>query len=375
MSTTAIKLKKSSVIGKVPTTGDIDYGEVALNYADGKLYYKTSSNDIKFFLDSDNIVTSITNVVDSAYVQARQASAGNNIFSTVRVSGQSDVTADSASDVLTLVAGSNVTLVTNATNNSVTIASSAADGGTWLIKTENYTANSGDKIIADTTGGTFTITLPASPSLGDNVYIADGNNWADSAGVNLIVARNGSTIEGLDSDFTIDISTQLNFVYDNTTWQLITPFALNPPQIQTISVVDDTSTESARYITFVDQTEGDETTLNVSSSKLTFTPSTGTLTATNLNSTSDQTLKKNIQTIVDPISKVNALRGVNFNWIEDDRYSMGVIAQEVEKVIPEVITETDGVKTVNYSSIIGLLIEAIKEQQKQIDQLQNVGLK
>lgn len=53
MSTTAIKLKKSSVVGKVPLVGDLTYGELAINYADGKLYYKNSSNEIKSFVDSD----------------------------------------------------------------------------------------------------------------------------------------------------------------------------------------------------------------------------------------------------------------------------------------------------------------------------------
>lgn len=49
---TLIKLKKSSVVGRVPGTGDLDYGELALNFADGKLYFKNSSNAIKAFGDS-----------------------------------------------------------------------------------------------------------------------------------------------------------------------------------------------------------------------------------------------------------------------------------------------------------------------------------
>jgi hypothetical protein len=47
-----LKLKKSSVVGKVPTSSDLDYGELAINYADGKLYYKNSSNNISFFGDA-----------------------------------------------------------------------------------------------------------------------------------------------------------------------------------------------------------------------------------------------------------------------------------------------------------------------------------
>lgn len=52
-----VLLKKSSTAAKVPLTSDLDYGELALNYADGKLYYKTSSNTIKSFTDDTSVVT------------------------------------------------------------------------------------------------------------------------------------------------------------------------------------------------------------------------------------------------------------------------------------------------------------------------------
>ena len=85
---------------------------------------------------------------------------------------------------------------------------------------------------------------------------------------------------------------------------------------------------------------------------------------------SDRRLKQNIHTITTPIEKVSALRGVNFEFIKDGKKQIGVIAQETEEIIPEVIGECpDGYKTVQYGNIVGLLIEAIKEQQKQIDEL------
>jgi hypothetical protein len=97
----------------------------------------------------------------------------------------------------------------------------------------------------------------------------------------------------------------------------------------------------------------------------------GSLTASsNVTAYSDVRLKSNIATIENPLDKVLALRGVNFT--KDDKYEMGVIAQEVEEVIPEVVkTEEDemGTKSVAYGNMVGLLIEAIKEQQKQIDEL------
>lgn len=69
---TAIKLKKSSVAGRVPNNTDLEYGEVAINYADGRLYYKTSTNDVSYF-KSGNISDSadVTDIIDSAYINSK----------------------------------------------------------------------------------------------------------------------------------------------------------------------------------------------------------------------------------------------------------------------------------------------------------------
>jgi hypothetical protein len=103
---------------------------------------------------------------------------------------------------------------------------------------------------------------------------------------------------------------------------------------------------------------------------------TGVVTATDFNSTSDENLKENIRTIEDPLAKVVQIRGVNFDWKETQKPSVGVVAQEVEKVLPELVQLTQqgegGLgehKTVNYNGLIGLLIEVVKEQQTQINSL------
>jgi hypothetical protein len=83
---------------------------------------------------------------------------------------------------------------------------------------------------------------------------------------------------------------------------------------------------------------------------------------------SDEKLKKNIKTIDDALSKVKKLRGVEFDRKDMDEHQVGLIAQEVEKVIPEVVYG-DQIKSIAYGNLIGVLIEAIKEQQKQIDEL------
>lgn len=75
----------------------------------------------------------------------------------------------------------------------------------WAVKTTTYTAAAGDRIFADTTGGAFTITLPASPTEADEIFIADGGVTPSSsgwAGNNLTIARNGSTLGGVSENMT-----------------------------------------------------------------------------------------------------------------------------------------------------------------------------
>lgn len=104
------------------------------------------------------------------------------------------------------------------------------------------------------------------------------------------------------------------------------------------------------------------------------TPSTkldvnGAITCTDLNSTSDLNLKTNIIPVEESIKKLIQLKGVKFNWKETNSPSIGVIAQELEKIFPELVRNTGEYKTVNYNGLIGVMIEAIKDQQTQINTL------
>ena len=94
------------------------------------------------------------------------------------------------------------------------------------------------------------------------------------------------------------------------------------------------------------------------------------ITAANFNSTSDATRKENVVTIINALDTVSSLRGVNFDWIETGLAATGVIAQEVEEIVPQVVdTHDDGMKTVAYGNLVGLLIEAIKELKAEVEDL------
>lgn len=106
----------------------------------------------------------------------------------------------------------------------------------------------------------------------------------------------------------------------------------------------------------------------------------GDITANSVAGTSDARYKTNVVPVTNALEKVKALQGVYFNWNQKDfpqkefgsQKELGFIAQEVEKVVPEVVTReknNEEYRAVKYDKIVALLVEAIKEQQKQIDQL------
>ncbi|MBZ0172800.1 MAG: tail fiber domain-containing protein, partial [Phycisphaerales bacterium] len=89
--------------------------------------------------------------------------------------------------------------------------------------------------------------------------------------------------------------------------------------------------------------------------------------------TSDARLKTDITPLVDSMDKISALRGVRFEWRENHSAhgagtQIGLIAQDVEKVLPELVSEgPDGYKGVRYQNLVAVLVEAVKAQQEQID--------
>ena len=134
-----------------------------------------------------------------------------------------------------------------------------------------------------------------------------------------------------------------------------------------VTIVED-SISAVRYVTFSETTSGLVSRLNVSSTQLTFNPSTGTLTATNFDSASDINKKTDIAIIQDAINKTNQLNGVQFTWKHTGQPSAGIIAQDLQKVMPELVSED---MSVSYNGIIGLLVEAIKELNRKIEKLEN----
>ena len=116
---------------------------------------------------------------------------------------------------------------------AVAKVASAAGGVSYVTKTANYTTKNLEGVLANTTGGAFTVTLPASPSAGDQVVIADSGNVFGTN--NCIAGRNGSTIEGAASDLNLNINgVSVQFVYSGSTWEVYAQVGGNGGSVVTL---------------------------------------------------------------------------------------------------------------------------------------------
>ena len=146
--------------------------------------------------------------------------------------------------------------------------------------------------------------------------------------------------------------------------------ASNVSVISGLSITDDTTTNNTYYLAFTTSSSSTIAGANVSTSKLTFNPSSGLLTSTDYNSSSDMTLKQDITLINNPLDIISQLTGFGFTWKNSKEKSYGLSAQEVEKVIPEIVRERpDGTKGINYMNLTAFLIEAIKDLKREIQEI------
>ena len=147
----------------------------------------------------------------------------------------------------------------------------------------------------------------------------------------------------------------------NTTQLATTAFVL-ANGVSSTSISDDITTNTTNYLHFGSATTGIMSTVTTSSTKLQYNPSTGTVSATNFSSLSDATLKGNVQDITNSSEILEKIRPVSFTWNDNGAKSYGVIAQELESILPELVhTNSEGIKSVEYSALIGFLISSNKE--------------
>ena len=139
-----------------------------------------------------------------------------------------------------------------------------------------------------------------------------------------------------------------------------------------VSITNNITTDATFYPVFTSVTTGSIVGANTSSTKLTFNPSSGLLTSTDYNSSSDVTLKENFTQIVNPLDIISQLDGFGFSWKDTKEKSYGLSAQQVETVLPEIVrVRPDGTKGINYLNLIAFLVEGIKDLKEEVRQLKS----
>jgi len=241
-----------------------------------------------------------------------------------------------------------------------------ADGS---IDTNTYLTSALQNVVEDTTpqlGGNLDLNSKNITGTGDvNITGVVTATSFSGSGANLTSLDASNISSGIVSTARLASGTADSTTYlrGDQTWASISGGGA--------TLSNDTTTDASYYPTFSSATSGTYSTAYVSDTKCTFNPSTGTLSATQFTSLSDKTQKTNIRLIDNSIELVKQLEGVRYDWINNQKPSIGVIAQDIEKVLPEVVeTNSNGLKSVSYGNIVGVLIEAIKEQQIRIEELE-----
>jgi hypothetical protein len=244
-----------------------------------------------------------------------------------------------------------------------TLTSPIINGGSFSSAGITFTGStSGTTTLQASAVASGVITLPAvtatlvgrntTDTLTNKTIAAGSNNITGLTNASLI----NSTISG------VSLGSNLNTLSFGS--YLTSTGSYNGSAARTVSVagtsVNTGNTLVARDISG-DFTAGTITVTNLTASQ--------TITAQDFNSTSDNRVKENIKTVENSLEIVKSLRGVSFDWKETGKSSYGVIAQELQEVLPELVKNGE-VKSVNYNGLIGVLIEGMKSQQEQINRLE-----
>jgi hypothetical protein len=300
-----------------------------------------------------------------------------------------------------LVAGSNITLTYNDSLNTMTIASATTASGGYDLSsntTDDVTEGASNlyftsarvntifngKTTSDLTEGTnlYYTNARVDARIPTNVSsFTNDSGYLTSVGtISYNNLSNKPTIPTNNNQLTNGAGYITSFTDTNTTYTAGTGLTLTGTVFSNDITNNNQLTNGAGYITSFTDTNTTYTAgngLTLTGTEFTMSGSyTGSFTATDdITAFSDERLKSNITTIEDALDKVKSMRGVMFDKTDsltgELRQATGVIAQETEKVLPEVVHNDDntGYKSVAYGNIVGVLIEAIKEQQLQIDEL------
>ena len=267
MATTIITKNGSGA----PVAGDLVQGELAVDLTNKTLYSKDSSGNVFKVGDtgggSSGTFTDLvaTDSFTSPGIDDNATSTQITVTDTdVDFSGNIDVTGTLTASGLLYPTTDGTEGQAVLTDGNGTLAFGDVVGGIdYTTETSNYTLEANQGVIANTTGGTFVVTLPLAPAEGDQVVVADGGDWAVT---NLTVGRNGQTIEGVASDLIMDVGgISVTMVYDGVTWQLYPATGISAGTAYTLDETTSAGSVTTNDITVGGLTAGDTTVGNLTS--------------------------------------------------------------------------------------------------------------
>jgi hypothetical protein len=281
---------------------------------------------------------------------------GDVVWTSASFDGSGNVTGTATIQANSVALGTDTTgnyVAAGAVSGTGLSGSSSSEGGTFTVTSNATNANTASAIVArDASGnfaaGTITAALTGNASTATTLQTArtiGGVSFNGAANINLPGVNTGGN--------------------QNTS---------GTSAISTAATVTTSSAASAFKVPFANttaSTTGNYGLLQDSTATFTYNPSTNVLEAGTFNTTSDISLKENICTFENAMDVVAGLRGVRFTWKKNGIKTVGLIAQEVEKVLPELIgTNADtGLKSVSYANMVAVLIEAVKELKAEIEEL------
>jgi hypothetical protein len=225
--------------------------------------------------------------------------------------------------------------------------------------TGNLTASANLSVTGTTTLGTTTI---AAATITGNLTVQGTTTTIDSATAQTIDLGDGDKIQlGADNDLQIYHDGSDSYVTDEGTGNMYVR-----SNGAGVIIANNANVTMARFLNnnAVDLYFNGNVKLATSSTGVTVT---GDVDASNFNATSDVALKDNLALVENPLEKLSNISGYTFNWKKDNKEAVGIIAQEVEQIFPQLVTTgNDGYKRVNYDALIPIMIEAIKELSAKI---------
>ena len=321
-------------------------------YTDAGVQYNPFSNILtvgEVVITGNLTVNGSQTVIDTTTIQAQDKNITLGVSSTA-----SDATADGGG--FTLQGTTDKTFVWLNSTNSLTSSENIdlATGKAYYVDNANVLSKTtlGASVVNSslTSVGTLTdLTVTGAVDLNNNLDV-DGFTELDGLNVDGSTTLDGVTMSGaldLNNSLDVDGFTELDGLnVDGAT------------TMDELTVAGDLNHGGGDII-------GDGST-NISG--VSSVTASGKMFAQNFTTTSDAALKENVAEIGDAVAKVEAIRGVTFDWKDGSGSTAGVIAQEVEAVLPSIVVQGEH-KAVDYNGLIGLLVEAVKELSAEVKEL------